>query len=304
MQFGVHLPLIGFNGRQPSLDDLTRYVSTARNLGFTTVAANDHLVFPGPWLDGPTALAAVLHESQTMDLMTTVTIPVVRGLVQTAKTLAAIDLLSDERLTVGVSTGSSPLDYRAVGIAFEERWKRLDDIVPALRAAWRGEPYRGRFYGIEGLDLQPRPKRGGPPVWIGSWGSSTGLRRVARLGDGWLASAYNTTPASFGEARKQLSELTSAAGRGDLPNALSTTWMWITDSRTEADTMLRDVLMKIVRRPEEELRERVLIGHREECAAKLRAYGENGLERVLLWPIGDEVRQLERFADTVRPLVR
>jgi len=40
--------------------------------------------------------------------------------------------------------------------------------------------------------------RAGPvPLWIGSWGSAAGLRRVARLGDGWLASAYNTTPAGW-----------------------------------------------------------------------------------------------------------
>jgi alkanesulfonate monooxygenase SsuD/methylene tetrahydromethanopterin reductase-like flavin-dependent oxidoreductase (luciferase family) len=61
--------------------------------------------------------------------------------------------------------------------------------------------FTGRFYSTDGISLEPRPTSvDGPPVWIGSWGSSAGLRRVARLGEGWLASAYNTTPALFAEA--------------------------------------------------------------------------------------------------------
>ena len=39
--------------------------------------------------------------------------------------------------------------------------------------------------------LLPKPVRpGGPPIWIGSWGSDAGLRRVARLGDGWLGTSF------------------------------------------------------------------------------------------------------------------
>jgi len=135
-----------------------------------------------------------------MTLATTVALPVVRGPVALAKNLAAIDLLSGGRLVVGVGPGSSARDYAAVGVPFEERWKRLDEAVQALRVLWGGEgpPYRGEFYSTEGVSLEPHPaQRSGPPIWIGSWGSEAGLRRVARLGDGWLASAYNTTLEAF-----------------------------------------------------------------------------------------------------------
>ena len=37
----------------------------------------------------------------------------------------------------------------------------------------------------------------GPPIWIASWGRA--LRRVARSGDGWVASAFHCTPAAFAE---------------------------------------------------------------------------------------------------------
>src|SRR5262245_44690440 len=127
VKFGAHLPLIAFDDQGWTLERLADYTRAARELGFTHLTANDHFVFPRPWLDGPTALAATLHESTGMQLMTTVTIAAPRGYMSTAKTLAAIDVLSEGRLAAGIGPGSSALDYGAVGIGFEERWKRLDD---------------------------------------------------------------------------------------------------------------------------------------------------------------------------------
>ncbi|HZM80069.1 MAG TPA: hypothetical protein VFC19_30410, partial [Candidatus Limnocylindrales bacterium] len=66
MEFGVHLPLISFAGERRSLDDLLALTQAADDLGYTHVCANDHLVFSRPWLDGPTALAAMLAHSGEM----------------------------------------------------------------------------------------------------------------------------------------------------------------------------------------------------------------------------------------------
>jgi Luciferase-like monooxygenase len=203
VEFGVHLPLISFASEQRSLDDLIAFTDAARDLDYRHLYANDHLVFSRPWLDGPTALAAVLPRSGQMTLATTVAVPVLRGAAGTAKILAAIDLLSGGRLMVGLGPGSSARDYELVGVPFEERWKRLDEAVQALRAYWRGDEagFEGSFYSTAGFTLAPTPtQRPGPPIWIGSWGSPAGLRRVARLADGWLASGYNTNPELFAQA--------------------------------------------------------------------------------------------------------
>ena len=53
MEFGVHLPLISFAGEQRSLDELLAFTEAARDLGYTHLCANDHLVFSRGWLDGP-----------------------------------------------------------------------------------------------------------------------------------------------------------------------------------------------------------------------------------------------------------
>jgi alkanesulfonate monooxygenase SsuD/methylene tetrahydromethanopterin reductase-like flavin-dependent oxidoreductase (luciferase family) len=306
MEVGVHLPLMDFGGHPYSLEHLVDYTRAARELGFTTLAANDHLVFSVPWLDGPTALAAVIGASGDMTLATTVTLPVVRGPIQVAKALGAIDRLSRGRLLVAVGPGSSERDHEIVGLDFTERWKRLDEAVAVLRALWRedGEPFVGRFYSTEGLDLRPRPGRPeGPPIWIGSWGSEAGLRRTARLADGWLASAYNTTPDQFARSWRRLRDLLPEHGKDPdgFPNGLATMWFHLTDDEAEAELVLRTRIVPTINRPEDVLRDRLPIGPPDRMAEKLIAFRDAGVERVLLWPVTDEIRQLEQFARHVRP---
>ncbi|HXG35561.1 MAG TPA: LLM class flavin-dependent oxidoreductase, partial [Dehalococcoidia bacterium] len=206
----------------------------------------------------------------------------------------------------GVGPGSSRLDYAAVGLDFEERWKRLDDAVMALRALWSGSEHGGHYYSTEGFDLAPRPAReGGPPIWIGSWGSEAGLRRTARLADGWLASAYNTTPSHFQESWQRLREMLPSAGKEPegYPNALATMWTFVTESREEQQRFLSDVLGRMLNRDPLDLAQRIAVGPAEECAERLREYRDAGVQQVLIWPVGDPVRQLERFKKDVEPLV-
>ena len=60
MDYGVHLPLIATDRRPWSLRRLLERAEVAEGLGFQALAANDHLLFSSSWLDGPTALAALL----------------------------------------------------------------------------------------------------------------------------------------------------------------------------------------------------------------------------------------------------
>jgi alkanesulfonate monooxygenase SsuD/methylene tetrahydromethanopterin reductase-like flavin-dependent oxidoreductase (luciferase family) len=294
MDLGVHLPLIAFRDEPLSLERLEQAVDAAREHGFAAVSANDHFVFQTPWLDGPTALASMIERSGELTLATTVSLAVLRGPVPLAKTLAAIDLLSGGRLIAGVGPGSSQRDYDAVGVPFEERWPRFDEALAALRALLGGGP----------PGLAPTPRR--IPVWVGSWGSRAGLARVARAADGWLASAYNTTPEGFSAARDRLARELADRGRdaGGFPNALATMWTWVSRDRAEGDRVLGEVLAPMLNRDPADLRGQVCVGPVEHCAELLSRYAEAGCERVYLWPLGDERRQLELVASQVAPLVR
>jgi len=273
MELGVHLPLMEFGDEGQSLARLQATVDAARDCGLTAIAANDHFVFSTPWLDGPTALASVVERSAGLSLATTVALVALRGPVALAKTLAALDLLSGGRLIAGVGPGSSKRDYDAVGAPFDDRWRRFEDAVTRLR------------------DVLP----GGVPVWIGSWGSAAGMRRVARLADGWLASAYNTTPERFAAGRALLAD--------GFPNALATMWTWVTEDPAERDRVLRDVLGPLLKRDPEELGGQLCVGPAEQCAELLSRYARAGCDRVYLWPIGDEPRQLELIAAQVAPRI-
>ena len=226
MDYGAHLPLIDL-GTTRSLATLRVYAAAAERLGFRYLCANDHLLFARPWLDGPTALAALIEASGEMPLVTTAGLPVLRGPVQLAKTLAAIDILSGGRLVAGVGPGSSAADFAAVGLGFQERWRRFDEAVQVLRALLHGDTagFEGEFYTTRDVVLEPRPaQRPAPPIWVASWGSPAGLRRVTRHGDGWLASAYNTTPELFREGLDRLGEELRRTGKApeSFPNAIAT----------------------------------------------------------------------------------
>ena len=251
----------------------------------------------------------MIDESGSLRLATTVSLPVLRGPVPLAKTLTALDVLSNGRLLVAVGPGSSAKDYAAVGVPFSERWRRFDDAVPALRALLRGdrEGVDGEFYRTSGVVLEPPPvSHGGPPLWIASWGSTAGLRRVAAAGDGWLASAYNTTPERFRTCLAALNRIRQSAGAGsvELPNALATTWLYVSEDSRRAEHMITDVLAPMLDRPADLIRELMLpIGPAEVCAERLTQFAEAGVQRIFLWPLGDEVGQLELFQRRVAPLV-
>jgi alkanesulfonate monooxygenase SsuD/methylene tetrahydromethanopterin reductase-like flavin-dependent oxidoreductase (luciferase family) len=309
MEYGAHLPLISFDGAAKTLADLRAYAQHAAALEYRYLCANDHLLFGRPWLDGPTALAATIDASADMRLATTVCLPVIRGPVESAKMLAALDILSGGRLLAGVGPGSSARDYAAIGVPFEERWHRFDEAIRALRSLLGQDAgsFAGRFYTTEGLLLEPTPSSpAGPPIWVASWGSRAGLRRVARLGDGWLASGYNTTAARFRASLAHLYEELEGArpSREAFPNAIATMWLYVTEVRRDAERMLGDVLAAMLNRPIEALRDLALpIGSAEQCAERISAYQNAGAQRIFVWPLADELKQLERFRHDVVPLV-
>jgi alkanesulfonate monooxygenase SsuD/methylene tetrahydromethanopterin reductase-like flavin-dependent oxidoreductase (luciferase family) len=296
MQYGAHLPLIDFDGRGWRVDSLVSFTHATRRLGYGWLTVNDHLVFQRPWLDGIVALASVIGVSGDLRLATTVALPVVRGPAALAKAASAVHILSGGRLVLGVGPGSSERDYDLAGVAFEERWARFDESVRALRG------HLGTA-DLDGVPVLP-PRSEGIPIWVASWGSEAGLRRVARLGDGWLASAYNADPAQVAAGRAVLGAALARDGRtlDGFPCALATMWTYVTDDDRVRQERLQ-ALAAMVNRPVERLAQQVLVGPVEHCASIVRAYADAGVDRLFVWPLADVEAQLERFMREVVPAV-
>jgi alkanesulfonate monooxygenase SsuD/methylene tetrahydromethanopterin reductase-like flavin-dependent oxidoreductase (luciferase family) len=308
MEFSVHLPLIDFAGEGLSFRRLAETVDAARECGFSSLSANDHFLFSAPWLDGPTALAAVVERSQGMKLVTTVSLATLRGPVQLAKALVALDILSEGRVIAGLGPGSSRLDYELIGVPFEERWPRFEEVIGLLRTLLQPgtTATSGTYYSLPPTELTPAARQSdGIPLWIGSWGSRFGLRRVARMADGWLASAYNTTPEEFAANAAILREELQKQGRAsdDFPHALVTMWAFVTDKRAEGERVLSEILGPLVNRDPAELRSRVCVGSPEHCAELLSRYVRGGCQQIFFWTVGDERLQVERIAHDVMPRI-
>ena len=99
-------------------------------------------------------------------------------------------------------------------------------------------PFRADSTIPTGVNLEPTPvQKPGLPIWIGSWGSNAGLRRVARLADGWLSSAGpgHQSPEQFAEDVKRLNAFLVQEGKdpATFPNAVSTMALFISEDQEE-----------------------------------------------------------------------
>ena len=297
-----------------SREQILSFAQKAESLGYDSLSVNDHVVFRTSWLDAISTLSAVAAITNEIKLGTSILNIVVRNPVICAKALSTIDILSSGRLfAVGVGPGSHKGDYDICGIPFEERWKRFTEALQVLQIVWNNNNkeqknstltnYSGRYYRFEKVSVQPKPfQKPHPPIYIGSWGSSeAGLKRVAKYGDGWMASAYNITPDKFKVKWKILLSYRQALGKDiqSFENSVMSMFGYIDNDRNRAHRMAKDVLSPALGRPTEELESLLLFGSPDHCLEKIRALSEAGVKRIHFWPVSDYLEQIEIFRNEI-----
>jgi probable F420-dependent oxidoreductase len=214
-------------------DDLAAMVDLARladETGVDQLVVTDHVVmgpntdrypygpFPmpenEPWPEPLTVLAAMAGASEKVRLGTGILITPLRSGVLLAKSLATLDVLSRGRLDVGVGVGWQREEYEASGIAFEERWLRLDEGLATCRALWSEAPaaFTGKTASFREIRSFPQPLQpGGPPLWFGVGLGPTNLARIARHGAGWMP--MDSSPAALRDGAAKLRGAFAEAGR-------------------------------------------------------------------------------------------
>jgi alkanesulfonate monooxygenase SsuD/methylene tetrahydromethanopterin reductase-like flavin-dependent oxidoreductase (luciferase family) len=90
-------------------------------------------------------------------------------------------------MVLGVGAGWLAEEFSAIGVPFEERGRRLDEYVAAMRALWTQEKasFDGEFVQFSDCISRPRPAQGTIPVVVGG-DSKAAARRAGRLGDGYF----------------------------------------------------------------------------------------------------------------------
>ncbi len=105
-----------------------------------------------------------------------------------AEEVATISALSHNRLIVGVGAGYRKNEFRAVGISFENRFKRLEEYTTIVRRLLEGETVTasGSFGELINAKVQLATSEVRPEMWMGAF-RDIGIRRCARLGISWMA---------------------------------------------------------------------------------------------------------------------
>lgn len=178
------------------------YAQAVEGLGFTHLLVYDHVLGAGlttrPNWRGPYSSASLFHEpfvlfgylagqTQQLELVTGVLILPQRQTALVAKQAAEVDVLSGGRLRLGIGVGWNPIEFEGLNEDFSTRGARSTEQIAVLRALW-AEPaitFEGKWHHIRDAGINPLPIKRSIPVWLGGQAEPV-LRRVGRLGDGWM----------------------------------------------------------------------------------------------------------------------
>ncbi|MGD0752102.1 MAG: LLM class F420-dependent oxidoreductase [Anaerolineales bacterium] len=224
MQIGVVFPQTEIGNDPAAIRD---YAQTAEGLGFSHVLAYDHVLGanpqrPGGW-SGPYTYLTPFHEvfvlfgylaavTHKLGLAAGVIILPQRQTALVAKQAASLDVLSGGRLRLGIGLGWNEVEYTSLNENFHNRGKRIEEQVVLMRRLWT-EPlvdFKGKWHTIPDAGLNPLPVQRPIPVWFGG-SAEAALRRLARLGDGWIALSRSAAEAK--PALAQLERFLEQAGR-------------------------------------------------------------------------------------------
>lgn len=237
MQFALNMPLAKIVPESTmEAGETVRIMAQAlETAGVDAALTSEHPAPSAEWLhndpaghdcvDPLTALAFVAGGTRRLKVFTNILVLPYRNPFLTAKAAATLQILSDNRLLLGVGTGYMQEEFEALGVAYKERGALTDEALEVIRMAWQGGAVvkQGRHFNAIGNEPRPLPSPS-PPIWVGG-GSDRAIERAARLGDGWVP--YFTVPTNdpvvrksavvsmehFGEKVARLRELREEMGR-------------------------------------------------------------------------------------------
>ena len=240
MKLGVVFPQTEI-GSDPGA--VSEYAQAAESMGYNHILAFDHVLGANaksrPGWSGAYRHTDAFHEpfvlfgylaavTSSVELVTGVIILPQRQTALVAKQTAAVDVLSQGRLRLGIGIGWNAVEYEALGEDFHNRGRRSEEQIDLMRKLWTNDliTYEGRWHKITDAGLNPLPVQQPIPVWFGGAAPQT-IRRVATMGDGWFP--LFRPDDSGRELIESMREQAAEAGRG--PDDIGVeSWVSIRDS--------------------------------------------------------------------------
>jgi probable F420-dependent oxidoreductase len=217
MKLGVAYPSTEVAGDPQAL---RRFIGAIDALGYDHLMAPDHILKAprderDPPLNGPYTekdsfpdpfvlfgFGAALTDR--LEFVTGVLVLPQRQTALVAQQAADIDLLSQQRLRLGIGIGWNYVEYAGLGQDFRARAKRIEEQIDLLRALWSTPvvSFEGRFDRIDRAGINPRPRRQ-IPIWLGGH-SEAAYERAARLADGFIFADGKAAVEAWGRVRHHL----------------------------------------------------------------------------------------------------
>ena len=202
MKLSVEFPSVAYREGPAAVKKLAKAIE---DIGFDQLDMFDHVLmgygtdqrhapmYPPkmPIMEALMVLSYAAAVTDRIGLGTEVLILPQRQPTLVAKQISTLDTLSGGRVRLGVGVGWQASEYEALNEDFGNRGKRMDESIKLIRAYWTDEEvnFQGEFYTANAMAMEPKSPQGSKlPIWIGGT-SKAALRRVAELGDGWLATA-------------------------------------------------------------------------------------------------------------------
>lgn len=314
--------VIGVPGGGPLAkpETMSALASRIEELGFGYVGVGDHIVIPrevksrypytetgefggageGEAFEQMTMLSFLAGRTSTVRLLSTVTVLPHRSPVQTAKTVASLDVLSGGRLSLGVGVGWMREEFEVIGApSFDERGAASDEYLEAFIELWTNDnpSYKGKYCEFSNIFFEPKPlQKPHPPIWVAGE-SPPAIRRAARFGDAWFPVGNNPrfpllTRAQLAGAIGRLKQHAEEYGRD--PSQLEVAYgaNWYDETRVH-------------QLPDGE--RRTFTGSAEQIASDIRALEELGVGYIWLFfgapTLEESLDRMGYFAEEIRPLV-
>jgi coenzyme F420-dependent oxidoreductase len=171
--------------RHDSLDDIAEVTQQAEELGFDYVGFGETT----GW-DSVTLLTVLAERTETIGISDDVIGPFSRSPGQIAQAAGSVQLLSDDRLRLGLGTSSPGLVEGWHGLEFDRPLRRLRETIEIIDMATAGEEvtYDGEIFTPEGFELElPTPID--VPIDVAALGPK-GVELAGRFADGWVPQLF------------------------------------------------------------------------------------------------------------------
>ncbi len=188
----------------------------------THIPANRRTDYPGGGelpkeyshtLDPFVALAMAASVTKNLKLATGICLLIEHQALTIAKTVATLDHLSGGRVMLGLGAGWNREEMENHGTQYSSRFRKLEEQMAALREIWTNDvaTFHGEFENFDSVWSWPKPvQQPHPPLILGGETDHT-LKRIVRLGDGWLPRAMN--PERVIAGMEKLQRFAEEAGR-------------------------------------------------------------------------------------------